>query len=197
MIGSHGSGKDITMKPTLCGANKLLGFGCMRLPMVDGEVDVAHFSKMVDTFLENGFNYFDTAHNYIGGKSELALRASLTSRHPRSSYILTNKLTPTFFEKNETVDGVTSFVASYTSVGEDANTYVYPNIASLVTECINEKKNGKQGPDWDKVVLIPIKTEVDSNGSVTSIKSNLDMESACLVGGEKNPIKVQVLYTTF
>ena len=91
------------MKPTLCGANKLLGFGCMRLPMVDGEVDVAHFSKMVDTFLENGFNYFDTAHNYIGGKSELALRASLTSRHPRSSYILTNKLTPTFFEKNEDI----------------------------------------------------------------------------------------------
>ena len=103
----------------------------------------------------------------------------------------------TFFEKNETVDGVTSFVASYTSAGEEANTYVYPNIASLVTECINEKKNGKQGPDWDKVVLIPIKTEVDSNGSVTSIKSNLDMESACLVGGEKNPIRVQVLYTTF
>ena len=52
---------------------KNFGFGCMRLPMKDGEVDAEEFSKMVDAFLENGFNYFDTAHGYLGGKSETAL----------------------------------------------------------------------------------------------------------------------------
>lgn len=83
---------------------KSFGFGCMRLPMTEEkEVDLDHFSRMVDTFLENGFNYFDTAHNYIGGKSELALRAALTSRYPRDRYILTNKLSPSFFEKNEDI----------------------------------------------------------------------------------------------
>ena len=41
---------------------KNFGFGCMRLPMIDGEVDQRQFSEMVDTFLEAGFNYFDTAH---------------------------------------------------------------------------------------------------------------------------------------
>lgn len=44
------------------GVKKNFGFGCMRLPMVNGEVDIAEMNKMVDAFLENGFNYFDTAH---------------------------------------------------------------------------------------------------------------------------------------
>lgn len=44
---------------------KNFGFGCMRLPMKDSEVDYREFSKMVDEFLLNGFNYFDTAHGYL------------------------------------------------------------------------------------------------------------------------------------
>jgi len=78
--------------------NKKLGFGCMRLPMKDGRVDNAEFSKMVDAFIENGFNYFDTAHGYLDGASEIAIRDCLTSRYPRESYILTNKLTGSFFK---------------------------------------------------------------------------------------------------
>lgn len=67
---------------------KKFGFGCMRLPMKGSEVDKEEFSEMVDTFLENGFNYFDTAHGYLGGLSETALRECLTSRYPRDRYIL-------------------------------------------------------------------------------------------------------------
>lgn len=62
----------------------------MRLPMKNGEVDYDEFSKMIDTFIENGFNYFDTAHGYVDGKSETALRECLTSRYPRDAYILTD-----------------------------------------------------------------------------------------------------------
>ncbi len=43
---------------------KNFGFGCMRLPMKDGEVDKAEMCRMVDAFLARGFNYFDTAHGY-------------------------------------------------------------------------------------------------------------------------------------
>lgn len=102
-----------------------------------------------------------------------------------------------FFEKNETYNGLTSFIAEYVASSETANTYTFPNISSLITQCINEKKAGKNDADWNKVVLIPVKTETDSNGSVIGLKSNLDMESTCLVGGDKNPIKMQILYTTF
>ena len=80
-----------------------LGFGCMRLPLIGEEVDQEQFSQMVDAFLDAGFNYFDTAHGYLGGRSETALRAGLTSRYPRDRYLLTNKLTGNYFEKEEDI----------------------------------------------------------------------------------------------
>lgn len=82
---------------------KNFGFGCMRLPMKGDQVDAAEMKRMVDLFLEKGFNYFDTAHGYLGGKSETALRECLTSRYPRDRYILTNKLTTFFFQKEEDI----------------------------------------------------------------------------------------------
>ena len=50
---------------------KNFGFGCMRLPMKGDEVDYEEFSKMVDTFLEAGFNYFDTARAYSDSEEKL------------------------------------------------------------------------------------------------------------------------------
>lgn len=85
------------------GVKKNFGFGCMRLPMVNGEVDIEEMNKMVDAFLENGFNYFDTAHGYLQGKSEKALKTSLADRYERSRFILTNKLTNFFFKKEEEI----------------------------------------------------------------------------------------------
>lgn len=82
---------------------KNFGFGMMRLPMVGDEVDIPQTTAMVDAFLAAGFNYFDTAHPYIQGKSELAIRECLTSRYPRDSYILTNKLSYGCFEKEEDI----------------------------------------------------------------------------------------------
>ena len=79
------------------------GFGCMRLPMNGDKVDLVQFGSMVDRFLEQGFNYFDTAHVYLGGQSETALRECLCTRYPRSSYILTNKLTGTCFKTEEDI----------------------------------------------------------------------------------------------
>ena len=84
---------------------KNFGFGCMRLPMIENgkDVDIAQTTKMVDTFLEQGFNYFDTAHGYLEGKSELAVKECLTSRHKREEYILTDKLTMAYFKKQEDI----------------------------------------------------------------------------------------------
>ena len=82
---------------------KNFGFGCMRLPMNGDKVDEEQVCKMVDAFLEAGFNYFDTAHGYLEGMSEQAVKHCLTSRHPRESYVLTNKLSSFFFEKEEEI----------------------------------------------------------------------------------------------
>lgn len=75
----------------------------MRLPMIGEKVDLAAFSKMVDLFLSEGFNYFDTAHPYLNGESELALREALTSRYPREAYLLANKLTAPYFDQESDI----------------------------------------------------------------------------------------------
>ena len=79
------------------------GFGCMRLPMESGKVDYGAFSRMADAFLEAGFNYFDTAHGYIGGQSETAIRDCVAKRYDRSRFLLTNKLTTPYFNRQEDI----------------------------------------------------------------------------------------------
>lgn len=82
---------------------KMLGFGCMRLPMDGDKIDIEQFKKMVDVFMANGFNYFDTAHIYHDGESEKAIREAVSSRYSRESFILTDKLTTNCFNKQEDI----------------------------------------------------------------------------------------------
>lgn len=81
---------------------KKLGFGLMRLPLTDPNnetsIDIELTKKMVDTFIERGFTYFDTAWMYCGFKSEDAVKVILTDRHPRDSYTLATKLNAMYFE---------------------------------------------------------------------------------------------------
>lgn len=73
-----------------------LGFGFMRLPLTDPKnqksINYEELNKMVDTFLERGFTYFDTAWMYMDYESEIALRKSLVERHPRSAFTVASKL---------------------------------------------------------------------------------------------------------
>ena len=82
---------------------KNFGFGCMRLPRKGPLIDIEQSKKMVDTFLEAGFNYFDTAHGYMEMRNEATLKKCLTSRHPRESYILADKLSEGFFKKESQI----------------------------------------------------------------------------------------------
>lgn len=83
---------------------KKLGFGCMRLKMTDdNKVDYEEFSRMIDAFIAAGFNYFDTAHGYIDGQSETAIRDCLVARYDREDYVLANKLSCWYFEKEEDI----------------------------------------------------------------------------------------------
>ena len=91
------------MNPFFPEIRKNFGFGMMRLPMKGETVDLETTCKMVDAFLDAGFNYFDTAHPYLKGQSETAIRDCLVARYPRDRFILANKLSPTFFETREDI----------------------------------------------------------------------------------------------
>ena len=96
---------------------KNFGFGCMRLPMAAEEVDLAEFSKMIDAFMEAGFNYFDTATVYLDGKSETAIRECLVKRYPREDFIIVDKLSPGLVK--ETADVRKLFESQLQSLGVD------------------------------------------------------------------------------
>lgn len=85
------------------GVKKNLGFGCMRLPMDGENVDLKEFSKMVDMFMAEGFNYFDTARVYLATKSESAIGECISARYPRESFILTDKLSNPLFNSEEEI----------------------------------------------------------------------------------------------
>lgn len=70
---------------------KKFGIGMMRLPQIDENsehIDQEQLNKMIDTYMENGYNYFDTAYPYHNGKSEVAFKEGVVKRYPRESYII-------------------------------------------------------------------------------------------------------------
>lgn len=72
-----------------------LGFGFMRLPTKNDsntDIDYDELNKMVDKYMESGFNYFDTGYHYHDGVSEVALRKSVVERYPRESIIIADKM---------------------------------------------------------------------------------------------------------
>lgn len=68
----------------------LLGFGCMRLPEKDGQVDVEQVEEMVAYGMAHGINYFDTAYPYHAGMSERVM-GQVLNKYPRESYYLADK----------------------------------------------------------------------------------------------------------
>ena len=100
---------------------KKLGFGLMRLPLTDpndgGSIDLEQTKQMVDAFLERGFTYFDTAWMYCAFQSENAVGTCLTSRHPRDSFTLADKLHAGFIHSLEDRDTIFSTQLEKTGAG--------------------------------------------------------------------------------
>lgn len=79
------------------------GFGCMNLPMKGEEINGRQFRNMADAFLDAGFNFFETSHVYLGGRSETAFRDCVAGRHPRDRFLLAEKMTECFVMKEKDV----------------------------------------------------------------------------------------------
>ena len=107
-----------------------------------------------------------------------------------------------FFLKNKLNDGETSYLTSFVNSN---NEYVFSNIANLFKHCYREYTEGVQNdsdweaknPDWDKVVLIPVTTTEDSNGSVVKILHDISISSMRLRGGTEYEIPIEVVTSKF
>ncbi len=127
-----------------------------------------------------------------------------------------------FFEKNKLVNEKDSYIASYNTT---ANAYTFNNISKLVTMLRNERDNGAgitpimnedernaryakweaDNPDWNKIVLVPVKAEYTTNSSIygttsktlLSVRNLLGMNSVRLRGGKDGDVKIKIVYSRF
>ena len=88
-IGSLGQNKRVKIMSKL-------GMGLMRLPLMDENdqtsIDYEEVNKMVDAYMDAGFDYFDTAFVYHEGVGEAAFRKCVVERYPRESFKIATKL---------------------------------------------------------------------------------------------------------
>ena len=76
----------------------------MRLPQLledPTNIDFDQVKQMVDTFLDVGFNYFDTSFVYHNGHSENAIKKYLVERHPHDCYRIASKLQFFLFKRKK------------------------------------------------------------------------------------------------
>ena len=134
-------------------SKKKLGFGAMRLPLLDtndaGSIDTELLKQMVDTFIERGFTYFDTAWMYCDGKSESTMKEVLVSRYPRDAFTLTTKLPAYLLKSEEDRDWVLNEQLHKTGAGffdyyllHDVNSNTIKTFEKL--DCFTWLKNKKE-----------------------------------------------------
>ena len=100
---------------------KKLGFGLMRMPLLDPDddasVDIEQVKQMVDIFIGKGFTYFDTAIMYNGFASQRVAKAAIVDRYPRDSFTLATKLHSAFFNSLEDRDRIFNEQLEQTGAG--------------------------------------------------------------------------------
>lgn len=99
----------------------------------------------------------------------------------------------TFFEQNKTYDNATSFMGTYDS---SSNSYTFSKLNRLISRIFSEKRAGNESADRDRVVLIPVTTETDTEGNVIGVSHDMEVNAARLFGGEQGKeLKIEVIYT--
>ena len=100
---------------------KKLGFGLMRMPLIDrnndAAVDIEQMKQMVDLFMSRGFTYFDTAIMYNGFASQSVAKKVLVDRHPRESFTLATKLHHGYFKDADDMEKVFASQLEQTGAG--------------------------------------------------------------------------------
>lgn len=117
-----------------------------------------------------------------------------------------------FFENNKVYDNKTTFIATYSST---TNSYDFSKLNRLISYIFSEirpeiekgeaewNKWKSEHQDYNKLLLVPVTTESDSQGNIIGVENDLNVNSAMLMGGkdlnnssdESQRIKMSIIYT--
>ena len=84
----------------------ILGYGCMRLPVKNGQydnVDSVNAIHLIRKAIDNGVNYIDTAYPYHNGQSETVIADALKNGY-RDKVFISDKLPSWLIQKREDMD---------------------------------------------------------------------------------------------
>ncbi len=130
---------------------------------------------------------------------------------PKTILMLRKSETLNFFEKNISLNNITSYFTSFTS---EYNQYTFSNISRLIRTCAEEREQwlidkglsndtighaayAASNPDWDKVILVPVLTTKDANDNIVNFSLDLRLGSVKLQGGKQGEkIVIKTIYST-
>ncbi len=124
----------------------ILGFGCMRFPMIEGgKVDEDKAIEQIRHAIDNGVNYLDTAWPYHGGASETIVGKALQDGY-REKVKIATKL-PTWLIDSR----------------EDMDSYLNKQLEKLQTEVIDYYLlHALNGKSWDKLEQLGVADFLDA-----------------------------------
>ena len=117
-----------------------------------------------------------------------------------------------FFENNKVYDNKTTFIATYSST---TNSYDFSKLNRLISYIFSEirpeiekgeaewNKWKSEHQDYNKLLLVPVTTESDSQGNIIGVENDLNVNSAMFMGGkdlnnssdESQRIRMSIIYT--
>lgn len=118
-----------------------LGFGMMRLPVTGGEptnINYETLNSMVDTFMDAGYNYFDTSYMYHNGESEIAVKKAVVERYPRDRFYIATKFPPFVLKEEAQVEEI--FAEQLSKLGVDyVDYYMIHNVQTVFYDGLDGK----------------------------------------------------------
>lgn len=116
---------------------------------------------------------------------------------PQNLLLIRKSEVKDFFEQKKNYDSKTSFLGTYSST---TNSYSFSQVNRLISQIFSDMRTKEEPAEgWDEynaLVLIPVKTETDSQGNTIGLSHDLEVNSAKLVGGQEGEkIKMEVIYT--
>ncbi|MDD6913174.1 DUF4270 domain-containing protein [Phocaeicola plebeius] len=116
---------------------------------------------------------------------------------PKNLLLIRKNEVKDFFEKRKNYDSKTTFLGTYSST---TNSYSFSQVNRLISQIFSDMRTKEEPAEgWDEyntMVLIPVKTETDSQGNTIGLSHDLEVNSAKLIGGEEGEkIKMEVIYT--
>ena len=144
--------------------------------------------------------------------NEVVTKYSLST--PSQILIIQKDKLNDFFANHQVPDGKVTLVSAFSSA---YNSYTFDNIAPLIAVIRNTRNQGagvttgatdafslgkiaaweSAHPDWNKVVLVPVKVSTNTMGVITKCYHDFDLTSTKLVGGPNKPISMTIVYSHF